>query len=188
MRRRAFVAGLAGAAAWPVAVRAQQPGRIRRIGAFMSAPPEDTRTQAHTAALLQGLQELGRTVGRNVQLEWPWYTANDARARKDAEEFVARTPDVIVAIGGPALRAVLQTGGAVPIVFVNVVDPLGNGFVPSLARPGGNVTGFASLDHAIAPKWLELLKEITPRVTLALVFRTASIGGGLCGLRKVQPL
>jgi putative ABC transport system substrate-binding protein len=176
MRRREFIAGVAGAVTSQIAARAQQ--RMRRIGVFASAPPEDARTQAHTAALLQGLQELGWTVGRNVQLEWRWYTANEARARQDAEELVTRTPDVILTIGGPALRAVLQTGSAAPIVFVNVVDPLGNGFVSSLARPGGNVTGFASLDHAIAPKWLELLKEITPRVTRALVFRTASIGGG----------
>jgi putative ABC transport system substrate-binding protein len=124
------------------------------------------------------LQELGWTVGRNVQLEWRWYTANDTRTRKDAEELVARAPDVIITIGGPVFRAALQMGTAVPIVFVNVVDPLGNGFISSLARPGGNVTGFASVDHAIAPKWLELLKEIAPSVTRALVFRTASIGGG----------
>jgi putative tryptophan/tyrosine transport system substrate-binding protein len=178
MRRREFIAGLGSAAAWPVVARAQQTQRMRRIGVFMNAPPEDARTQAFTAALLQGLQELGWTVGRNVQLEWRWYTGNDTRARKDAEELVARAPDVIITISGPSFRAVLQTGSAGPIVFVNVVDPLGNGFISSLARPGGNVTGFASVDHAIAPKWLELLKEITPRVTRALVFRTASVGGG----------
>jgi putative tryptophan/tyrosine transport system substrate-binding protein len=179
MRRREFIAGIGAALALPsLAARAQQTQRMRRIGVFMSAPPEDIRTQAFTAALLQGLQELGWTVGRNVQLEWRWYAANETRARKDAEELVARAPDVIITISGPALRAVLQTGSTVPIVFANVVDPLGNGFISSLARPGGNVTGFASVDHAIAPKWLELLKEITPRVTRALVFRTASIGGG----------
>jgi putative ABC transport system substrate-binding protein len=177
MRRREFIAGAAGAVASQIAARAQQ-AQQRRIGVFKSAPPEDARTQAHTAAFLQGLQELGWTVGRNVQVEWRWYTANTARARKDAEELVARAPDVIIAIGGPSFSAVLQTGSAVPIVFVNVVDPLGNGYIPNLARPGGNVTGFASVDHAIAPKWLELLKEIAPRVTRALVFRTASIGGG----------
>jgi putative ABC transport system substrate-binding protein len=161
---------------------------MRRIGAFMNAPPEDARTQAYTAALLQGLQELGWTVGRNVQLEWRWYTANDARARRDAEELVTRTPDVIIAMG-LGFRAVLQTGSAVPIVFVNVLDPLGNGFVPNLARPGGNVTGFASVDAAIAPKWLELLKEIAPRVTRALVFRTATVGGGgqLGAIQAVAP-
>jgi putative ABC transport system substrate-binding protein len=144
---------------------------MRRIGAF------NARTQAYTAALLQGLQELGWTVGRNVQLEWRWYTADGARTRKDAEELVARTPDLIIAIG-VAFSAVLQTGSAIPIVFVNVLDPLGSGFVPNLARPGGNVTGFASVDAAIAPKWLQLLKEISPRVTRALVFRTATVGGG----------
>jgi putative ABC transport system substrate-binding protein len=151
---------------------------MRRIGVFMGAPPEDFRTQAYTAALLQGLQELGWTVGRNVQLEWRWYTANDTRARRDAEELVARAPDVITAITGPTLRSLLQTGSAVPIVFVNVVDPLGSGFISSLARPGGNITGFTSVDTAIAPKWLQLLKEIMPRVTRALVFRTATVGGG----------
>jgi putative ABC transport system substrate-binding protein len=189
MRRREFIAGAAGAVASQVAARAQQTQRMRRIGVFMSAPPEDARTQAQTAALLQGLQELGWTVGRNVQLEWRWYTANDIRARKDAEELVARAPDVIIVIGGPSFRALLQTGTAVPIVFVGVVDPVGGGFIPSLARPGGNVTGFASFDSAIAPKWLELLKEITPHVTRALVFRTASIlGGGLFGaIQAVAP-
>jgi putative ABC transport system substrate-binding protein len=175
MRRRQFIAGVASALASQATARAQPAQRIRRIGVFMGAPPEDARTQAHTAALLQGLQELGWTVGRNVQVEWRWYTANDTRARKDAEELVARAPDVMITITGPGFRAVLQTGSAVPVVFVGVVDPLGNGYIRSLARPGGNVTGFASVDSAIAPKWLELLKEIAPRVTRALVFRTASI-------------
>jgi putative ABC transport system substrate-binding protein len=151
---------------------------MRRIGVFMSAPPEDSRTQAQTAALLQGLQELGWTVGRNAQLDWRWYTANDNRAQKDAEELVARAPDVIITIGGPTLRALLQTGSAVPIVFVNVGDPVGAGYISSLARPGGNATGFTTVDAVFAPKWLELLREIAPRVSRALVFRTAAIGGG----------
>jgi putative ABC transport system substrate-binding protein len=177
MRRRDFITLLGGAAAaWPVASRAQQAQQLRRIGVFMSAPPGDRVTQADAAIILQGLQELGWTAGRNLQIEWRWYKANDAQARKDAEDLVALGTDLIVAISGPVLRALVQTSHTVPIVFAAVVDPAGAGYVTNLARPGGNVTGFASLDFSTSTKWLQLLKEIAPGVTRALVFRTA--GGG----------
>jgi putative ABC transport system substrate-binding protein len=177
IKRREFITLLGGAAAWPLAARAQQRQRMRRIGIFMNTPSDDPLTQADTAALLQGLQELGWTVGRNVQIDWRWYGANVTRARKDAEDLVSLAPDVVVAIGGPQLVALMQTGASVPIVFVRVVDPVGAGYVASLARPGGNVTGFASIDFSAGVKWLQLLKEIVPGVTRALVFRTVCLGG-----------
>jgi putative ABC transport system substrate-binding protein len=173
VRRREFITLLGGAAAWPVVARAQQGDRVRRIGVFMSLPPEHPLTQSNSAALLQGLQELSWTVGRNVQLDWRWYSGDAERMRKDAEELVALAPDVIMAVGGglvlPALR---QTGRAIPIVFTGTNDPVGAGHVESLARPGGNMTGFSGADYSIGPKWLQLLKEIAPGVTRALVFRT----------------
>src|SRR5262245_3215069 len=178
MKRREFITLFGGAAAaWPLAARAQQPQRPRRIGVFMNAPPNDRMAQANTAALLQGLQELGWTVGRNVQLDWRWYMANAERACKDAEELVALAPDLIVAIAGPALATLLQTGHDVPVVFAGVLDPVGAGYVASVARPGGNVTGFASIDFSTSVKWLQLLKEIAPGVTRVLVFRAPAIGG-----------
>src|SRR5262249_48328783 len=175
--RRSFLTLLGGAsaAAWPLAARAQ-PQHMRRIGVFMAAPPGDRVTQADAAILLQGLQDLGWTVGRNLQIEWRWYEANAARARKDAEDLVALAPDGIVAISGPVLAALVQSGRTEPIVFAAVVDPVRAGYVKGLARPGGNVTGFASLDFSTSTKWLQLLKGIAPGVTRALVFRT--VGGG----------
>jgi putative ABC transport system substrate-binding protein len=180
MRRREFIAGL-GVAVLPIAARAQPAQRMRRIGVFMSLPPEEPRVQAATAALLQGLQELGWTVGRNVQLDWRWYTGNAERMRKDAEELVALAPDVIITWGGLVLTPLRQTGSTVPIVFTSANDPVGAGHVASLARPGGNITGFASADYSVAPKWLQLLKEIAPGVTRALVFRTFLIGSNQFG-------
>jgi putative ABC transport system substrate-binding protein len=178
MRRREFMTLLGGTAAgWPLAARAQQPQRMRRIGVFLGAPPDDRLAQLDSAALLQGLQERGWTVGRNLQIEWRWYAADAQRARKDAEELMALAPDVIVSIAGPPLTALVQTGRTVPIVFAMVVDPVGAGYITKLARPGGNITGFASIDFSTGVKWLQLLKEIAPGVTRALVFRTAAIGG-----------
>jgi putative ABC transport system substrate-binding protein len=190
MRRREFIAGLGGAAAWPVVARAQRSQQMRRIGVFMGAPSSDRVRQADAAVLLQGLQELGWTVSRNLQIEWRWYEADTARARKDAEDLVALAPDVIVAISGPVLAALVQTGHTVPIVFVAVVDPVGSGYITSLARPGGNVTGFASFDSNTSAKWLQLLKEVAPSVARALVFRTVGNAGGdrqLGAIQEVAP-
>jgi putative ABC transport system substrate-binding protein len=177
MKRRQFIAGLGSAVAWPVVGRAQQPQRLRRIAVFMNTPSDDPITQADTAIVLERLQELGWTVGRNLQIEWRWYVANFDLARRDAEELVALAPDVIVTIAGPSLRAIVQTGTKVPVVFMAVVDPVGGGYVASLARPGGNITGFASIDYSLNGKLLELLKEVAPGVTRALVFRTPGNGG-----------
>jgi putative tryptophan/tyrosine transport system substrate-binding protein len=178
-KRRDFIVLLGGtAAAWPIASRAQQPQRLRRIAMFMNAPSDDPITQADRAILVERLQELGWMVGRNLQIEWRWYMANADLARRDAEELVALAPDLIMAIGGPALRAIMQTGTKVPVVFAIVVDPVGAGYVASLARPGGSITGFASIDYSLNAKLLELLKEVAPGVTRALVFETPRFGGG----------
>jgi putative tryptophan/tyrosine transport system substrate-binding protein len=174
--RREFIAGLGGVAAWPVVARAQQPQRMRRIGVFMNAPSDDPIAQADRAILLEGLQKLGWAVGRNVQIEWRWYMANADLVRRDAEELAALAPDVIVTISGPILSAMVWTGTTMPVVFAVVADPVGAGYVTSLARPGRNITGFASIDYSVGGKLLELLKEITPGVTRALVFRPATYG------------
>jgi putative tryptophan/tyrosine transport system substrate-binding protein len=178
MRRRDFITLLGGAAAWPFAARAQRPQGVRLIGAFMGAPSDDPITQTDSAILLEGLRELGWMAGRNVQIEWRWYMANAELARRHAEQLVALAPDVILTIAGPTLRAMVQTGTKVPVVFAVVVDPVGGGYVASLAKPGGNITGFTSIDYAINGKLLGLLKEIAPRVTRVLVFRTPTNGAG----------
>jgi putative tryptophan/tyrosine transport system substrate-binding protein len=135
MKRRQFIAGLGGVAAWSIAARAQQPQRLRRIAMFMTAPSDDPITQVDRAILLEGLQESGWTVGRNVQIEWRWYMANADLVRRDAEELVALAPDVIVTVGGPSLRAIMQTGTKVPVVFALVVDPVGAGYVAAIMQP-----------------------------------------------------
>jgi putative ABC transport system substrate-binding protein len=183
MRRRDFIALLGGAAVmsssiWPLAARAQQPDRMRRIGAFIGTAADDPLSQVVVAEFLRGLQDLGWTVGRNVAIDWRWFSVDAGRMRTDAAELVALAPDVLVTTSGPTLTALLGVTRAVPIVFTNVLDPVGAGFVASLARPGGNITGFASADFSTAAKWLELLKEIAPRVKRVVVARTAAIGGG----------
>jgi putative ABC transport system substrate-binding protein len=151
------------------------------------AADRDPIAQADRAILLKGLQELGWIVGRNVQIDWRWYTANADLARRDAEELVALAPDVVVTVSGPILATMLRTGTKVPVVFAVVADPVGSGYVASLARPGGNITGFASLDNSVAGKLLQLLKQIAPGVTRALVFRTGRGGGQFDAIRRAAP-
>src|SRR6516162_7629392 len=141
MRRREFIAGLGGAAAWPLVARAQQIKRVRRIGVLMPLSANDPQAQARVAAFLQGLQELGWRVGSNVTIDIRW-SADNADARKNATELIALAPDVILADSTPAIAPLVQMTRTVPIVFTTVVDPVGSGFVDSLARPGGNITGF----------------------------------------------
>jgi putative ABC transport system substrate-binding protein len=163
MRRREFIGLLGSAAAWPIAARAQQ--GMKRIGIITAAFHGDTEVLERIAALRKGLQDLGWTEGRNYRLEFRWPGPDTDRIRAQAVELAALVPDVIVAgtiVGALALK---QASRTIPIVFTNVADPVGNGLVPSLARPGGNVTGFAAYEDSIAGKWLELLKEIAPRVT-----------------------
>jgi len=178
MRRREFITLLGGAAAaWPLAARAQQGERMRRIGVLM-AIAADSEGQARHTAFVQGLQELGWSDGRNVRLDTRWGAGNTDRVREYAVELVALAPDVILAAGGAAVPSLLQATRTMPIVFTQTSDPVGAGFVDSLARPGGNVTGFLGFEYGIGAKWLELLKEIAPRVTRAAVIRDVAIASG----------
>jgi len=175
--RRKFLATLLGgaAAAWPVAARAQQGARVRRIGVFMPGVADDPEGQARIGAFLQGLGELGWIVGRNVRIDYRWGAGHAERYRAIAAELVALAPDVVLALGYSTVSALQKATGDVPIVFASVTDPVGGGLVASLARPGGNTTGFVTSEFGFAGKWLELLKEIAPRVTRAAVMRDSAI-------------
>jgi putative ABC transport system substrate-binding protein len=164
MRRREFITLLGGAAAaWPLAVRAQQAERVRRIGVLQGGSDrdraDDPRSQPNTAAFLQALQQLGWTDGRNVKIDYRWPAGDADKARKYAAELVALAPDVILSFGSPNMTPLLQATRTVPIVFVAVVDPVGAGFVDSLSRPGGNATGFSNFEYGLSAKWPELLKQ-----------------------------
>jgi len=178
VRRREFIKVIAGSAAWPLAAHAQQPERVRRIGVLIARSANDPEGQAFVAAFLQGLQELGWSDGRNVTIDIRWFTGNSADARKYASELVALAPDVILAHSSPAVAALGQITRTVPIVFTNVTDPVGAGYVDSLARPGSNITGFTVFDYSMSGKWLQLLKEIAPGVTRVAVLRDPSIAAG----------
>jgi putative tryptophan/tyrosine transport system substrate-binding protein len=190
MRRRDFIAGLGGAAAaWPLAARAQQPARMRRIGVLLGGGgggPDNPDGQANVAAFLQGLQQLGWTDGRNVRIDYRSPVGNADNARKYAAELVALAPDVILSSGTANLGSLLQATRTVPIVFVTVADPVGAGFVDSLARPGGNATGFIQFEYSLSGKWLELLKEIAPGVTRAAVLRDPAITSGIGQFAVIQ--
>jgi putative ABC transport system substrate-binding protein len=187
MRRRDFIKGIVGSAtAWPLAARAQQPEHMRRIGVVMARSASDPEGQAWVAAFLQGLQELGWSVGRNVIIDIRWFTGNIADARKYAAELVALAPDVILANTSSALTSLQQVAPTVPIIFAGVADPVGAGYVDSLARPGGNITGFTVFDYSISGKWLQLLKEIAPGVTRVAVTRDPSIASGPAQFAVIQ--
>src|SRR5262247_3227888 len=159
MRRREFITFLGGAAAaWPLAVRAQQPARMRRIGVLLPAAADDTVFQARVGAFLQGLALMGWAIGRNVRIDIRWATANAAEIRRHAAELAALAPDVILAHGASTIRPLLQATRTVPIVFPVAADPVGQGFVDSLARPGGNATGFMTAEFSMSGKRLEQLK------------------------------
>jgi putative tryptophan/tyrosine transport system substrate-binding protein len=180
VNRRAFIALIGTTAAWPLAARAQQAERVRRLGVLMITAEDDTESKARIGAFLQGLQELGWSDGRNVRIDIRWGAADAERMRKHAAELVALAPDVILAAGGtPTVSALQQITRTVPIVFVGVADPVGGGFVASLASPGGNTTGFTVYEYTISGKWLELLKEVAPRIQRAAILRdSATIAGG----------
>ena len=177
MRRREFITLVGSAAIWPLTVRAQQAQRVRRIGVLMPFAKDNPEGQARIAAFLKELQRLGWTDGRNLQIEYRWDTGD---LRKSATELVALSPEVILGSATPAVAALQQSTRTVPIVFAQVADPISAGFVASLAKPGGNITGFTNFDYTMGAKWLELLKEIAPNVTRVGVIRdptvTASIG------------
>ena len=190
MQRRDFVTLLGGAAVWPRAARAQRPERIRRIGVLMPLAASDPEGQTRIAAFAQGLKELGWIIGRNVGIDIRWSGGDAAETRKFAAELVALAPDVILAASSPTVGALQQATRTVPIVFVGVTDPVGGSFVESLARPGGNATGFMLSEYSISGKWLELLKEMAPGVTRAAVIRdpTLAVGAGQLGaIQSVAP-
>jgi putative tryptophan/tyrosine transport system substrate-binding protein len=189
MRRREFITLLGGAAAWPLTASAQQRERMRRIGVLMNFTSDDSESQDRLAAFVQGLQELGWTVGRDLQLDYRWGAGNVERYRTFAAELVALTPDVLVTAGAPAVEALQRATRTVPIVFTSVTDPVGGGLVASLARPGGNTTGFTLSEYGLSGKWLELLKEIAPRVVRAAVLRDpVAVGiGQFAAIQAVAP-
>ena len=186
MKRRAFIAALGGAVAWPAVLRAQQGVRMRRIGAMMLLAENDPEQIQRTDAFLQGLQQSGWTDHSNVQIEYRWGAGDSARARRYAAELVALAPDVILAPGTASLGPLLLATRDIPIVFVHVFDPVGAGFVDSLAKPGGNATGFLWLEEGISVKWLALLKEIAPGMTRVAVIRDPAITGGIGQFSAIQ--
>ena len=190
MNRRAFITLLGGAAAaWPLAARAQQADRMRRIGVLMIQAADDPEGQARLAAFRQGLEQLGWSEGQNLRIDARWATANED-IRKHATELAALAPDLILATATAAVTPLQQATRAIPIVFVSVVDPVGAGFVASLARPGGNATGFTIFEYGISGKWLELLKEMVPGMTRVAVLRdpgTASGIGQYAAIQSVAP-
>jgi putative ABC transport system substrate-binding protein len=179
LKRRKFITLLgSAAAAWPLAARAQQSERMRRIGVFLPAVADDAIFQAWVGAFLQALALLGWNIGRNVRIDTHWATANAADIRRHAAELAALAPDVILAHGTSTVAPLLQATRTVPVVFPAVVDPVGAGFVDSLARPGGNATGFMAFEYSLSGKWLELLKQIAPNVTRAAVLRDPVLTAG----------
>jgi len=190
MRRRSFITLLGGAAAaWPIAAWAQQRERMRRIGfMFSTLAPDDPEGQSRITAFVQGLQELGWTDGRNVRIDYRWGLNDADRLRRYASELVALAPDVILAGGNTAVEALQRTTRTVPIVFTNVTDPVGSGYVSSLARPAGNATGFMSTEFGLAGKYLELVKQIAPSVRRVGVVRNSALGLGTLGaIQAVAP-
>ena len=183
--RREFITVLGGAAAaWPLAARAQQ--RVRRIGVLMSTGADGSEGQARVAAFLHGLQQLGWTDGHNARIDTRWGGGNAEQIRKHVAALVTFGPDVILAIGTQTTGPLLEATRIIPIVFVQVADPVGAGFVESLAQPGGNATGFANFEYGISGKWLELLKEIAPHLTRVAVLRDPSVASGTGQLGAIQ--
>ena len=183
MRRREFFSFVGSAVAWPLAAQAQPGERMRRVGILLPATADDLDFQALVAAFLQALGQLGWIVDRNMRIDTRWATADTAAIRRHAAELVALAPDVILAHGGATVGPLLEATRTVPIVFPIVADPVGAGFVESLARPGGNATGFMNLEYGIGGKWLELLKEIAPSVTRAAIIRDTANPAGIGHVR-----
>ena len=180
MQRRDFISFLGGAAAaWPLAVRAQQPERVRQIGMLNALGSDDPEAQARIAVFKQSLQQLGWVVGQNLKIEIRQIGSDVDRLRSNAAELVALAPDVIVTIGSVAIAPLQQATRTIPIVFVNAPDPVGAGFVQSMAHPGGNITGFSNFEYSMSGKWAELLKQIAPNVTRALVLRDPTSAAGI---------
>jgi ABC-type uncharacterized transport system substrate-binding protein len=190
VNRRNLIALIGGAAAWPLAARAQQGERVRRVGVLMNLAQDDPETRVRRDAFLQALHELGWSEGRNLRIEYRWGVGDSDRHRQNAAELIALAPDVILAHGSPIMRPLQRATRTVPIVFVSVADPVAGGFIDSLARPGRNATGFSLFEYGISGKWLELLKQIAPELTRAAVIRDpdqVSGGGQLGAIQAVAP-
>jgi len=183
MKRREFISFFGGAVVWPLGARAQQRDPVRRVGVLMPFAKDNAESQARVDAFLSELRQLGWTEGRNLQIEYRWETSD---LRKAATELVALSPDVILVTATNATAPVQQATQTIPIVFVQVADPVSAGFVDSLAKPGGNITGFTNIDYDIGSKWLEVLKEIAPQVTRVGVIRDPTITGSIGQLAAVQ--
>jgi putative ABC transport system substrate-binding protein len=189
VNRREFITLLGGAAAaWPLAARAQQREKMRRIGVLLNAAADDSDFQAWVGAFQQGLAQAGWIIGRNVRIDTRWAGGKPDDVRRYAAELVALAPDVILAHGTSTVRPLLQATHNVPIVFPIAADPVGAGFVDSLARPGGNVTGFMTVEYSFSTKWLELLKQIAPSVTRAAVLRDAAQSGATSQFAAIQSM
>ena len=185
MRRRAFIAGLGGAAAFPLAASAQQSERMRRVGVFMHLAADDPEAQARNAAFLQGMEARGRSIGRNVRIDTRWVTDPELY-HKTATELVALSPDVLVATTTTVVRALQRVTRTIPIVFSSVIDPVGSGLITSLAQPGGNATGFALFEYGISGKWLELLNQLAPATRRVVVLRDTSTTTGVGQFAAIQ--
>ena len=186
MRRRDFITLLCGAAAWPLAARAEQPGQMRRIGVLLNVTADNPRGQAGVAAFQQVLQQLGWSDGRNVRIDTRWGANDIDLDRKYAAELVALAPDVILASSTPSVTALQHVTRTLPIVFVQVSDPVGAGVVDTLARPGGNTTGFMNFEYSLSGKWLELLKQIAPSVTRVAILRDPANPAGIGQFSSIQ--
>jgi len=184
LRRRDFITLLGGAAAWPFATRAQE--RVRRIGVLLNASADDAEYQARLGAFLQGLQQTDWAIGRNVRIETRWAGTNAADIRRHAGELGALSPDVVLATGSLAVRSMKQASPATPIVFVGLIDPVGAGFIESLARPGGSTTGFLLFEYSLSGKWVDLLKEIAPGTMRAAVLRDPEVSSGPAQFGVIQ--
>ena len=186
IRRREFITLLGGAAAWPLAARAQQPDRVRRVGFLTGVNADNPDRRASLKAFVEALGKAGWVEGQNVHIEARWGGGDLSEIKRQAEELVALSPDVLFASGAGVLPAFLRATRTIPIVFNNVVDPVGAGYVDSLAQPGGNVTGFLPFEYSLSAKWLELLKEIAPNVTQAAIIRDADITAGIGQFAVIQ--
>ena len=186
MKRREFVTLLGGAAAWPLAARAQQGERMRRIGVLLNLAADDPMGQARVAAFVQGLEAAGWSDGRNLRIDTRWAASDPDNFRKYAAELIALGPDVVLASTTPAVLQLQQASRTVPIVFVSAIDPVGSGLIASMARPNGNITGFVAFEYALAVKWLELLKEIAPGVKRAAVLRDPTVAAGIGQFAAIQ--